>query len=266
MTPLPVHIERNDQLANFFGVEELVLVREDLLSHGGGKKRRALESKKEELSQYHNIHILSYAGSHTALTLSRLLPDVKIHLYGTHYGGGAYEETMVNILNTQKNITQKTGSSLAMSLDFNLHKLKLGAEHHFMKVGGSVNADPSTLDAIDEVIAERGQDFHHIAAVASGDLLKSIQSRTNRVTGVLTQPLGIRLFKALSLKNVTGLTKASLHKRIEIMKEIRDLTGTLWDPIFMGPVFTYLNKQRNLPQKICIWVTCPGGIDWVSSA
>ena len=87
MTLLPTRIERNPVLAEWLNVAELVLVREDLLPDGGGKKRRALQAFAETLHAVDHLHLLSYAGSHTAFTLAGLLPELTIHLYGTHYGG-----------------------------------------------------------------------------------------------------------------------------------------------------------------------------------
>jgi hypothetical protein len=265
MTTLATHIELNDSLASWLGVESVALVREDLLPDGGGKKRRALASFANNLNGTKHIHLLSYAGSHTAFTLSQLLPDVTIHLYGTNYGGGAYERTMVETLNKQQNIDQRVGSSLSMLWHFNRRKMSSDSSHHFMKIGGSRGSDPVTETAVGEVISEIGNDYQHIVAVASGDLLKSIRSQTKRVTGVLTQPLGIKLIKSLGLNRAYGFKKVSLGKRVRAVKEVRELTGNLWDPIFMGTVFNALKNQTDLPPKLCIWVTCPSGISWLKS-
>ncbi len=263
MTLPQPQIETSVALATWLGVEEIILVREDLLPEGGGKKRRALESKREVFNHFKHIHILSYAGSHTAYTLARLLPEVQVHLYGSRYGGGAYERTMIRTLNQQSNIAQKTGPSYRMTLAFNLQKFKADVTHHFMRIGGSLETDPVTDLAVDQVVAEIGKGFHHFVAVASGNLLKAINSRGIEATGVLTQPPLIRFLKSIQLKNIIGLKQTNLGKRIEIIKEIRDLTGSLWDPIFMGTVFTHLKSRRDLPPKVCIWVTCPTGINWL---
>lgn len=263
MITQPVLVEHNPLLADWLGVDQVKLAREDLLPDGGGKKRRALARFVGDLEQIRHLHLLSYAGSHTAYTLSQLLPEVVIHLYGTHYGGGAYEEAMVRRLHQQQNVDQQIGSTLAMSHKFMSQKRKSESQHHFMKIGGSLGMDLETEQAVAGVVAEIGSDFHHYTAVASGDLLNSIASQTKQVTGVLTQPLAIRLLKSIELANTSGLYKPSLKKRIGMMHELQEFTGNLWDPIFVGVVFSYLKRQRKLPAKVCIWITCPSDIDWV---
>ncbi len=264
MTPLPVSLETSKPLALWLGVAEVVLVREDLLPDGGGKKRRSLQSYIEGLNKdAKHIHLISYAGSHTAFTLTQLLPEISIHLYGLQYGGGAYEKTMTRLLNDRSNIFQLTGSSLAMTRAFNRQRSKQSPGHIFMKIGGSLGPDEHTSQIAKEVVGSLAPDFQHIMAVASGDLLKSIARHTDYFTGVLTQPLGIRVLKFLSLKNTRGVSRVSLGKRMRMMKELKDLTGDLWDPIFMGTVFSYLKGQTKLPSKLCIWVTCPTGINWI---
>ncbi len=263
MTALETRVEFSSALARWLGVEEVALVREDLLPDGGGKKRRVLACFAEELSDIKHIHLLSYAGSHTAFTLSRLLPEVVIHLYGTHYDGGAYEAAMVKQLEARENVHQQIGSFWTMGLAFNKQKWKSRPAHHFMHIGGSLGIDTSTKSAVDETIKTIGEAFHHVVAVASGDLLSSIATETPAVTGVLTQPLAIRILKYMSMKNASGLWKTSLNQRIKTMHEVRELTGHTWDPIFMGTVFSYLEQKKELPPKLCIWVTCPTEIDWL---
>ena len=214
MTTLKPKIEFDTNLARWLNIQEVALVREDLLPDGGGKKRRALAQFVQELEDVKHIHLLSYAGSHTAYTLSNLLPEVMIHLYGTHYGGGPYEKAMTALLDSCENIIQTVASSWSMSLAFNRQSRKSRAGHHFMSIGGSLGSDLSTQTAVEETIRTIGQDFHHVVAVASGDLLKSVARQTNQVTGVLTQPLGIRILKYFSLKQSSGLWKSSLNERI----------------------------------------------------
>lgn len=262
MTQLRTQIEFDTHLARWLNVQEVALVREDLLPDGGGKKRRALAQFVQELEDVKHIHLLSYAGSHTAYTLSSLLPEVMIHLYGMHYGGGPYEKAMTSLLNSRENIIQKIASSWSMSLAFNRQKRKSRPGHHFMSIGGSLGSDVPTQNAVEETLRTIGKEFHHVVAVASGDLLKSVARQTNQVTGVLTQPLGIRIIKYFSLKQAAGLWKTGLNERIRTMRDVREVTGQTWDPIFMGSLFSYLKKQKRLPPKLCIWITCPAGIDW----
>ena len=262
MTTLKTQVDFDKNLANWLNVQEVALVREDLLPDGGGKKRRALAEFVEGLKDIKHIHLLSYAGSHTAYTLSSLLPKVMIHLYGTHYGGGPYEKTMTSLLDSRKNIIQKVGSSWSMSLEFGRQRRKIRSGHHFMSIGGSLGSDLPTQTAVEETINTIGIDFHHVVAVASGDLLMSVARQTDHVTGVLTQPLGIRILKYFILKKAAGIWKSGLDERIATMKEVADVTGQTWDPIFMGTLFSYLKKKNNLPPKLCIWVTCPSSIDW----
>ncbi len=262
MTFLETQIKFDENLAAWLQVDKVALVREDLLPDGGGKKRRALELFVKKLQGIKHIHLLSYSGSHTAYTLSHLLPKVLIHLYGTRYGGGPYEKTMTSLLISRDNIIQEVGSSWSMSVMFNKQKRKALHGHYFMRIGGSLGSDHSTQNAVDDTIKVIGPDYHHVLAVASGDLLMSVAERTNRVTGVLTQPLGIRLVKFIGLKHTSGLWKPGLSERIRTMKEVDEVTGQKWDPIFMGAVFSYLKKRKTLPSKLCIWITCPAGIEW----
>jgi len=262
MTELKTSIEYSPGLAAWLGVDEVALVREDLLPDGGGKKRRALAQFVDGLGEIEHIHLLSYAGSHTAYTLSRLLPEVMIHLYGTHSHGGGYEQKMISLLDETDNISQRIGSSLSMTMAFNRHRRTSKRGHYFMRIGGSLGEDIPTKHAIKDTIDTIGKDFHHVVAVASGDLLTSISNQTSTVTGVLTQPLAIRTLKYFKLKMASGLWKATLDQRIKTIREVEELTGQTWDPIFMGTLFAYLKRQRELPSKLCIWVTCPSGVDW----
>ncbi len=263
MNQLSTHIELNQTLARWLGVESVALVREDLLPDGGGKKRRALQELTDSLVDIHHLHLLSYAGSHTAYTVAKLLPDTQIHLYGTHYGGGDYEKAMVSQLNKHNNIDQMIGSPLAMTAVFKRQKFHQKTGHYFMKVGGSLGVNNETKIAVSQVLTSLGMNYHHFVAVASGDLLKGIQAQVNKVTGILTQPALIRLVKRLSLPQVEGVRQTPLDERVQIMKEIKEVSGYLWDPIFMGSVFSYLKQQSTLPAQVCIWVTCPGEINWV---
>jgi hypothetical protein len=262
MTKLKTQIEFDTNLARWLNVQEVALVREDLLPDGGGKKRRALEHFAQELEGVKHIHLLSYAGSHTAFTLAKLLPEVMIYLYGTHYGGGSYEKAMVSQLNTSKNIIQKVGTFWAMSLEFNRQKRRSGSGHHFMRIGGSLGPDMSTQSAVKETIGMLGEEFHHVVAVASGDLITTISKQTPEVTGVLTQPLAIRILKYFRLNKASGIWKPLLRNRIHTIREVNEMTGQTWDPVFMGTLFSYLKTKKNLPPKLCIWITCPTGIDW----
>lgn len=265
MTDNPVLIEDCPSLAEWLGVEEVALVREDKLPDQGGKKRRSLERFAREHKDLEHLHLLSYAGSHTAFTLSRLLPRTLIHLYGTRYGGGPYEQHMTQILDQQHNVIQRTGSNLAMTLAFQSARSPSRSGHFAMKVGGALPENENTTKAIESAIERLGRDHVHVVAVASGDLLRSLLSQTSNAIGVLTQPLLIRLWKFISLESARGLRKAPLDHRIELMKNMEKMTGSLWDPIFMGTVLTYLKAKRKLPQKLCIWVTCPGGISWLDT-
>ncbi len=263
MTQLSVSVEHCSALASWLGVADVALVREDLLPNGGGKKRRGLEKFTQGLRDINDIHLLSYAGSHTAFSLSQMLPEKKIHLYGIHYGGGAYENAMTKILDGQANIIQSVGSTFQMTREFKKEKRQRRSHHHFMKIGGRLGMDPITRAAVGIVLTELDGDHHHFVAVASGDLLNSIVEQTQNVTGILTQPSAIRLFKLLTLQKARGLRRKSLGHRMRLMREIRDLTGYLWDPIFMGAVFSYLKQKDRLPQKLCIWVTCPSDVSWL---
>ena len=262
MSSLAVQLEYTPALAEWLGVQKLAMVREDLLPDGGGKKRRALERFAEQHRRTGHIHLLSYAGSHTAYTLSQLLPAATIHLYGTDYGGGAYQTAMVARLENLTNILQRIGSTWEMTRLFRKTRKQRLPNHFFMNIGGSLGADPVTQTAVARVVTHLGAEFQHVVAVASGDLLTAIARETTQVSGILTQPLAIRLVKSLSLAHTQGLYRASLLTRAALMHEISEITGNLWDPIFMGAVFSYLKRQRDLPGKICIWVTCPRNIAW----
>lgn len=243
-------------------MEDVALVREDLLPDGGGKKRRALAHFASELSGIEHIHLLSYAGSHTAYTLSRLLPTVMIHLYGTPSHGGNYEQKMISLLDASDNIVQIVGSPLSMTLAFHRQQRAALPGHYYMQIGGSLGEDVSTRLVVHETLEVIGKDYHHVAAVASGDLLATIYRQTRSVTGVLTQPLAIRLIKYFKLKNARGVRRVSLAKRIQTIRKVNTLTSQSWDPIFMGTLFNFLKRQKQLPPKLCIWVTCPSEIDW----
>jgi hypothetical protein len=120
----------------------------------------------------------------------------------------------------------------------------------------------STQSAVKETIGMLGEEFHHVVAVASGDLITTISKQTPEVTGVLTQPLAIRILKYFRLNKASGIWKPLLRNRIHTIREVNEMTGQTWDPVFMGTLFSYLKTKKNLPPKLCIWITCPTGIDW----
>ena len=55
------------------------------------------------------VHVLSYAGSHSAYTLARLLPDTEIVSHGKYYRGGGYQRLMVQRLRRLPNVIQRNG-------------------------------------------------------------------------------------------------------------------------------------------------------------
>ncbi len=259
--------ESSPELAGWLGVDEVVLVREDRLPDGGGKKRRSLADFADTIEPDEEVHLLSYAGSHTAFTLARVLPNNRIVLYGTDYGGGRYQEAMTAAVGEAENVTQYVGPAWRMTPTFLLAQARAGERQRFLRFGGSMGVDPQTAVAAARVHDEVGPGFDHVVAVASGDLFNSIDAVTPRVTGVLTQPLLIRCTMYPRSTRLVGLRPAPLEERIDLMGEVRGLTGELWDPIFMGSVFHYLRRcNGRLPGRLCIWVTCPAGIAWLDSS
>ena len=131
-----------------------------------------------------------------------------------------------------------------------------------MTVGGRIKANDQNESAILNITRQL-PDSHHVMAVASGELFQEVRKITHRVTGVLTQPLAIRLIKKMQLRQTCDLMKPSLEERILVMRQVFDIYGVLWDPVFMGSVFVYLKRAKTLPARLCIWITCPAGIEWL---
>lgn len=259
--PLPVYLESAPRLANWLGVQEVMLVREDLLPQAGGKKRRSLAAFAAEIRPGQEINILSYAGSHTAFTLARLLPGNQIRLFGMNYDGGPYQNAMVRRLSTYENVEQQNGSMIRVTLRFWYRKLRARPNEIFLGIGGRTGQKDRSSPGILKVTAQL-PGFHHLMAVASGELFREVRQHTPAVTGILTQPLLIRWFKKMELPQTCGVIKPSLEERMRVMVQIADIYGVLWDPVFMGSVFTHLRRAKTLPPKLCIWITCPTGIEW----
>ena len=319
---LPVILETSAELAEYLNVEEVVLVREDKLPDGGGKKRRSLVDYTDSIKKNQVLHVLSYVGSHTAYTLAKTLKNNKVILYGVTYPGGHYGKTMQEKLAAMPNIKQTVGGKFTQTFKFytnnflyKISNLKLHlkldqrnvfsdkttnaiqAKYHkqndienkkgnnpetnkeanqknnqdekniiatdvFMKPGGSLGRDLQYERAASFVEEKIGNQHTHYAAVASGDMVTALQKNFPNAFGILTQPLLIRLVKFFKLKNAKSLFAIPVEQRENIMYEIAQKTGNLWDPVFMGSVFAYLKKQNSLPKKICIWISCPTGISW----
>lgn len=262
---LPCLTESRPELAAWLGVDEVMLVREDQLPERGGKKRRSLARFAATVADGEEIHLLSYAGSHTAFTLAQLLPDNPIVLYGTDYGGGPYQHAMMSLVDQAENVTQMVGPTWNVGARFLAAQARGGDGQTFLRFGGSMGQDPETVAAAVTICGQLGDAYHHVVAVASGDLFRSVESAASKISGVLTQPLLVRLSMFGRSKNLVGLRPVALAERVDVMTEIRDVTGELWDPVFMGSVFHYLRQQRGaLGEQLCIWVTCPAGVDWLA--
>ena len=294
---LPVTIENSPALAEYLNVKEVILVRDDKLPQGGGKKRRSLEDYTKSVKGNTNVHVLSYVGSHTAYTLAKTLTKNKIILYGVQYPGGDYGNIMKEKLASMKNVEQTVGSKTFQTIKFyanliytklitkklisaiiksrkfnfrenpgkgflNKRENKNNAEDVFMSPGGSLGRDLQYESAAKQVEKKIKNNHTHYVAVASGDMLTAVQKTFSKAFGILTQPLLIRFIKALKLKAAKGLFPQPISERETIMREIKEKTGYLWDPVFMGSVFIYLKSQKKLPDKLCIWVSCPSDIKW----
>jgi hypothetical protein len=258
------YLEPSPLLADWLGVAEVVLVREDRLPDGGGRKRRGLDAFVTTVEPGEEVHVLSYAGSHTVLTLARLLPNHRIVLYGAAYDGGPYRRAMTATLDELPNVVQHIGPSWLMLLRYGWGRLTAGANQRFMRIGGSLGRDPGTEAAAAEICRQVGADHHHIVPVASGDLLRAVQANTASVTGVLTQPPLIRVIKYLRLGRVVGLRRAPLSARIDLVRDVQALTGDLWDPIFVGSILHAVRQRSTERDRLCLWITSPSDIDWAS--
>lgn len=256
-------VEPSPELADWLGVAEVLLVREDRLPDGGGRKRRSLESFAATVSDGEEVHVLSYAGSHTVMTLARLLPNNQIVLYGAAYDGGAYRAAMTRTLDQLPNVRQHVGPSWRMFLHYGLRRLAAETHQRFMRIGGSLGHDPDTTAVAAEVCGHVGDAHHHVVSVASGDLFQAIAANTDRVTGVLTQPPLVRLIKRLQFRNVAGLRRTPLAQRVDAVLDAQALTGELWDPVFVGSALHHVQATAHPDDRLCLWVTCPTGIAWM---
>ncbi len=253
---LPVIIESAPALAKYLGVGEVTLVRDDLLESVGGKKYRSLLHVTKEIPAGKPIHVFSYQGSHTAFTLSALLPNHTIILYGKSYPGGAYRDFMTRLLSRQSNVIQYTGSLWAMMAKYLVAKLQ-NRDDRFMNLGGALGKDQAYITAAKEVFKELGNSAYHIVPVASGDLLNALRTTFHRVTGILTQPWYLRIIQRLRLKSTKGIVSRSYSEREKLVYDIYHRTGFAFDPVFMGSTLDYCRRKGTNGDHICLWVTCP---------
>ncbi|MFQ6678205.1 MAG: hypothetical protein ACE5D0_07760 [Fidelibacterota bacterium] len=256
---LPVLLESAPSLAAYLGVKKVTLVREDLLDGVGGKKRRSLNNIVNEIPLGKNIHILSYQGSHTALTLSDLLPDHSIILYGKSYPGGGYRDFMTQLLSERPNVSQFTGSLLPLLIKYIMAKFQYPHDW-FMNFGGAVGHDEMYISAAEKAYQKIGNSAHHIVPVASGDLLKALKTIFSQVTGILTQPWYIRIVQRFRLPSSRGMVGRSYSERESLVRDIYLKTGFAFDPVFMGSVLEYCMRKTPHFEHICLWVTCPGTV------
>ncbi len=254
--PLPVIIEAAPLMATYLRVRSVTLIREDLLPEFGGKKRRSLDALLKSIPANKRIHLLSYDGSHTAFTLAQLTGN-SIILYGKSYPGGTYRNFMSKKLSLLSNITRITGSLWPLLIKYYLTKIKY-PDDYFMKIGGSVGNDKMYQQAAKEVFDRIGDTARHIVPVASGDLLRAIQTIFSRARGVLTQPRYLRIVQRLRLKGSTGILQSSIKRREELVHSIYRKTGYAFDPVFMGSVLAYCQSTARPEDNLCLWVTSPG--------
>jgi len=256
---VPVIIEESDKLAKYLNVDKVTLVREDLLPGFGGKKRRSLDHFRKTISPGRRIHVLSYEGSHTVLTLSNLLPENPIILYGKSYSGGFYRKFMSQLVESKPNVTQVKGPLLGLLLKYyrarSLHTADL-----FMNFGGALGNDSGYKIAAQTVFDIIGNTADHFVPVASGDLLNSLRSTFNQVTGVLTQQWYLRLIQRIRLRGSTGIFLASIQYRENLVMDIFKKTGLALDPVFMGSVLAFCKRTPSKNNHICLWITCPGTV------
>ena len=254
---LPLQLEPAPQLAHWLGVDEVLLVREDQLPGGGGKKRRSLATLAAGLDPRRPVHVLSYAGSHSAYTLARLLPDTEIVSHGTHYRGGDYQRLMVQRLRRLPNVIQRNGPLFTTLLDFLWHRYATRRSDTYLRPGGALKRDEAYVRAA-RVLAENiDPGYHHVVPLASGNMAAALAEVFPLVTGVLTQPLYIRLALWLRLHRAKGLRLPPLAERERLVRQVFRETGLALDPVFMGAVLSYVNKESRRLGRVCLWVTCP---------
>ncbi len=253
---LPLRIESNQPLAEYFGLEELLLIREDLLPDLGGKKRRSLAALAKALPSEQAVHVLSYAGSNTAHTLARLRRDCEIVSHGKFYNGGDYMRYAVSSLEDRPNVIQKNGPLPVVLLSYFWARYVIHRSHIYLKTGGRLASDNAYRAAAELVKSAIGGDYHHFLPVASGNLLEAVRGQFSQTTGILTQPWYIKIFAWLKYKRVAGFYESSIDSRISLVRNIFKKTDIALDPIFMGPVMVYLQRLVNKPKKVCLWVTC----------
>ncbi len=253
---LPVRIESSPALARYLGVRKVTLIRDDLLDGVGGKKQRSLALQAKMIPAGKRIHIFSYQGSHTALTMSNLLPGNQIILYGKSYPGGGYRDYMTKHLGAQPNLTQYTGSLLPMLIKYTGARISNPGDW-FMNFGGAVGNDRMYQAAAREVFRKLGDTDHHLVPVASGDLFNALKTTFTRVTGILTQPWYIRLIQRIRLGGTRLNISSKYSDRELLVRRLFHKTGIAFDPVFMGSVLASVRKNAAETEDICLWVTSP---------
>ncbi len=252
-----MQLEPEPQLARLLGVNEVLLVREDLLSSGGGKKRRSLAALAAGLDPRKPVHVLSYAGSHSAYTLARLLPDTEIVSHGKHYRGGDYQRLMVERLRRLPNVIQRNGPLFTTLLDFLWHKYVTHRSDTYLPPGGALQRDEAYVQAAQALAEHIDPGYHHIVPLASGNMAAALAEVFPLVTGVLTQPWYIRLWLWPRQRRAKGLRLPPLAERERLVRQVFSETGLPLDPVFMGAVLAYVIKESSRLGRVCLWVTCP---------
>ncbi len=253
---LPLHLEHAPELASILGVGEVLLVREDNLRDGGGKKRRSYNSMAEKIPAGRPVHILSYAGAHTVFTLATLRPDLQFISHGKFYNGGSYQDYMIDRLDELPNVRQKNGTLLGATFGYLMARL-FDPGDTFLKIGGAQSTDDGYVAAAKILKASIGDEYHHIVPVASGNLVQAIGQIFDRITGVLIQPWYLRAIMRLRIKRARGLLQTSYTIREIFVRHIYETTGLPIDPVFMGTAISYAANNFTTRDRLCIWVTCP---------
>ena len=143
---LPLHVEEAPELAAILGVGEVLLIREDYLRDGGGKKRRSYHDLAGNLPSGKLVHVLSYAGAHTVFTLATLRPDLEFVAHGKFYNGGSYQDYMIGRLAQLPNVRQQNGSLPGAAFGYLMARLSSPGDT-YLKIGGAQSVDQGYVSA-----------------------------------------------------------------------------------------------------------------------
>ncbi len=106
----------------------------------------------------------------------------------------------------------------------------------FLKFGGALSQDLAYQKTASIVRDHVGKEHTHFVPIASGNLLRALQTVFPSARETRIPPIAAREW---------------------LVQDVYQQTGYTIDPVFIGPVLYYLKNLCKHDKRVCLWVTCP---------